>query len=242
MLTFRGWAGYRRRRAACRAATLEVTQAQQARILQAWLDAVEHREVSELTAWAVRCFSRGKLGKAWRPWAADARLRVAARGAVQRWAGGKLGEALRHWRGVALQQRNQKLGALASGLHFEGAFTLKIFNAWRQQAKRQAIMRLLVGGSSRKSLLRRGFCAAREHATMAHMLQAGSLSAAGYSDVQLRRHAMIKWREVARNRGMLQDLFGQAASALMRTALQAWACGGAKCLAREQCGMQALAG
>ena len=54
MLVYRGWARLIRRRAHCHAATAEVVLARQGRLLRTWLEAVEQRNVSELTAWAVR--------------------------------------------------------------------------------------------------------------------------------------------------------------------------------------------
>jgi hypothetical protein len=241
VLVYRGWSGLVRRRANCRAAAAEVALARQGRILHTWLEAVENQNVSELTSWAVRCLTGGKLGKAWRPWAQEARTRVAARGALQRWVAGELGAALQRWHGVVLQWRNLQLGVLASGLHYEGAFTLKIFGAWRTQAKRQGVVRLIVGGNSRRSLLRRGWSAARDHAAMARVAQAGGLAATGYSDAQLKRQALLKWRSAALTSSALQGMFHASASALLRTALRCWVRGGAKYMAAEQSAMAALA-
>ena len=241
MLVYRGWAGCVRRRANCRTAAAEVAKTRQARILHVWLEAVEARNVSELTAWAVRCLMGGKLGKAWRPWAHEARVRVTARGALQRWVAGELGAALQRWHSLVLQWRNIQLGVLASGLHYEGAFSLKIFGAWRTQAKRQGVVRLIVGGSGRRSLLRRGWCAARDHAAMARVAQAGGLAAAGYSGAQLTRQALHKWREVAVMQDLLQGMFHASASALLRAALRCWMRGGAKYMAAEQSAIRALA-
>ena len=241
MLVYRGWAGCVRRRANCRTAAAEVAKTRQARILHVWLEAVEARNVSELTAWAVRCLMGGKLGKAWRPWAHEARVRVTARGALQRWVAGELGAALQRWHSLVLQWRNIQLGVLASGLHYEGAFSLKIFGAWRTQAKRQGVVRLIVGGSGRRSLLRRGWCAARDHAAMARVAQAGGLAAAGYSGAQLTRQALHKWREVAVMQDLLQGMFHASASALLRAALRCWMRGGARYMAAEQSAMRALA-
>ena len=241
MLVYRGWAGCVRRRANCRTAAAEVAKTRQARILHVWLEAVEARNVSELTAWAVRCLMGGKLGKAWRPWAHEARVRVTARGALQRWVAGELGAALQRWHSLVLQWRNIRLGVLASGLHYEGAFSLKIFGAWRTQAKRQGVVRLIVAGSGRRSLLRRGWCAARDHAAMARVAQAGGLAAASYSGAQLTRQALHKWREVAVMQDLLQGMFHASASALLRAALRCWMRGGARYMAAEQSAMRALA-
>ena len=122
---------------------------------------------------------------------------------------------------------------LASGLHFEGAFTLKIFGAWRAQAQRQAVVRLLVGGSSRRSLLRRGWCAARDHAAMSRIARAGGLAAAGYSDAQLRRQALRRWHSAALASSTLQGMFHASASALLRAALRCWVRGGTRYMAAD---------
>ena len=241
VLVYRGWARLIRRRANCHAATAEVVLARQGRLLRTWLEAVEQRNISELTAWAVRCLMGGKLGKAWRPWAKDARVRVAGRAALQRWAAGELGAAVAQWRAMVAQWRNARLGVLASGLHFEGAFTLKIFGAWRAQAQRQGVVRLLVGGQSRRSLLRRGWCAARDHAAMSRIARAGGLAAAGYSDAQLRRQALRRWHSAALASSTLQSMFHASASALLRAALRCWVRGGARYMAAERSAMHALA-
>ena len=62
--------------------------------------------------------------------------------------------------------QRERLGALASGLHYAGTLALRTFGAWHAQARRQHLLRLAVCASSRVSLLRRGVRALMKAATM----------------------------------------------------------------------------
>ena len=62
--------------------------------------------------------------------------------------------------------QRERFGALASGLHYAGTLALRTLCAWHAQARRQHLLRLAVGVSSRVSLLRRGVRALMKGATM----------------------------------------------------------------------------
>ena len=52
--------------------------------------------------------------------------------------------------------QRERLGVLASGLHYAGTLALRAFRAWHVQARRQHALRVAVCASCRASLLRRG--------------------------------------------------------------------------------------
>ena len=76
---------------------------------------------------------------------------------------------------------------------------------------------------------------------MSAIARAGGLAAARYSDAQLRRRALRRWRSAALARGALQGMLHASASALLRAALRCWVRGGTRYMAAERSAMHALA-
>ena len=185
----------------------------QARALTTWVGVLgASARALELGGAAAHHFVTGKLGLAWRHWAASSRRLVAVKLSLARWVMRAAAMAMMQWRSVTLRWRNERLGALASCLHFEGALTLKSFYGWRKQARRQATVRLLGGEKGRGSMLRRGWVALHNAAT---------------------KQASIVTR--------IEVLWLRRTTTLARVALHAWSHGGAHQQRRQQQAELALA-